>query len=351
MPSPTKTLVIRFSSVGDIVLSTPLLRVLRESFPSSQIDYVTSHEYAELVRTNHNLNVTWTYDASTEFSGLRSLKKRLRAEKYDLIVDLHNSLRSRYLRWGIGAPHVVTVNKRIAHRWLLVNAKKNYYPGIVSVADRYIETLHRFGIRNDGKGLELHIPDDLLFGVSGKISSLRLHRFEKILGLCPTARHATKEWPSDRFEAVAVGFCRTQNGAVMMFGGSADRERSRELAHRIGNQVGAERVISWVGELSLLESAAAMEYCDVILTNDSGLMHIAAAMKKKIVAIFGSTVQEFGFVPLSEDAVVLENRGLYCRPCSHIGRATCPEGHFRCMKDIETDRVLGEVGEMLREKS
>jgi len=351
MQSPSKTLIIRFSSVGDIVLTTPLLRVLRQAFPASQIDFVTRTEYAELVRTNHNLNVTWTYDASTGFSGLRSLMRTLRAERYDLVLDLHNSIRSRYLRLGLGAVQMVAVNKRILRRWLLVNFKKNFYSGIVSVADRYIETLDRFGIRNDGKGPELHIPDELLFGISGKVASLRLHRFEKIIGLCPAARHATKEWPLDRYAEVAVRFCRERNGGVMIFGGSAEKARALELAQQIGIRIGSDRVISWVGELSLMESAATMEYCDVIVTNDSGLMHVAAAMNKKIVAIFGSTVREFGFAPVSDAAVILETEGLSCRPCSPIGRSRCPKNHFRCMLDVEPERVVETMSEMMDEKS
>jgi len=349
MQSPSKTLIIRFSSVGDVVLTTPLLRALREAFPNSQIDYVTRKEYAELIQTNHNLNVTWALDASTGISGLRALKQKLRAEQYDLVIDLHGSLRSRYLRRGLGARRALTIDKRIFRRWLFVNLKKNTYPGIVSVADRYIEPLHSFGIRNDGKGLELHISDDLLFGVSGKVASRKLHRFEKILGLCPAARHATKEWPADRFVEVAARFCREKNGAVMIFGGISDVGRCEEIVRQISDRIEPERIISWAGELSLMESAAMMEYCDVILTNDSGLMHIAAAMKKRLIAIFGSTVREFGFAPVSDHAVVLEIKGLYCRPCSHVGRSACPKGHFRCMKEIEAESALDEIRTLVKD--
>ena len=340
MKPNSKTLVIRFSSVGDIVLSSPLLRALRRRFPEGQIDFVTKREYAELVRSNHNLNVTFEYDSASGFRGLRQLKRKIQAEKYDLIVDIHNSLRSRYLRWFSGAREVVVINKRQFDRFLLVKLKKNIYRGIVSVADRYIETVKKFGVQSDDKGLELHIPDDVFFGVSSKIAKLKLSEFERVIGMCPSARHFTKRWPEERFAEVGIRFARGQKAKVILFGGPEDVQRGSIITDLIRRATGDEAVIDFSGQLTLLETAAVMQYCDVIVTNDSGLMHIAAAMQKKLVAIFGSTVKELGFFPVSADCIVIEREGLYCRPCSHIGRSSCPEGHFRCMKEIEVGEVI-----------
>lgn len=348
MKTPNKTLVIRFSSIGDIVLSTPLLRVLRSRFPQSQIDYVTRTEYADLVRFNPNLNVTHGFDVAAGFAGLRELKKKLRQERYDLVLDLHNSIRSRYLRSMLGVGSIVVVDKRIKERTLLVKFKKNVYKSMVPVADRYVETVHELGIRTDGMGPELHIPDEILFGISGKMGKLRLDRFEHIVGLCPFARHATKEWPAERFIEFGMRTAKEPNDALMIFGGTLDRERAKGIVRSLSGAVGAERVFDLTGELSLLESAAAMQYCDVIVSNDSGMMHLASAMEKKIVAIFGSTVEEFGFFPQTENSVVLERKGLYCRPCSHIGLQHCPEGHFRCMNEISVEDVRNAVVRLMK---
>ncbi len=125
----------------------------------------------------------------------------------------------------------------------------------------------------------------------------------------------------------------------MVLGGKADREKAGLLVQAFADSVGKERVLNLTGELSLLESAASMQYCDVVVSNDSGLMHIAAAMQKKTVAIFGSTVEEFGFFPQGENSVVTETKALHCRPCSHLGLPRCPEGHFRCMNDISVETV------------
>ncbi len=343
METPAKALILRLSSIGDIVLASPLVRVLRARFPKAQIDFVTKTEYEDLVRSNQNLNFTYGYDPRTGYAGLRELKAKLASERYDLIVDIHNSLRSRYLRSIRGVAHTVVVDKRVLERTALVKFKKNLYREVVPVADRYIEPLEPWGIVNDGKGLELHIPDEVLFGVNGRMARLQLHRFEAAFGLCPGARHLTKRWPEDRYAEVGIRLVRERDAAILLFGGNGDRAVTAKVAAAISAATSPERVIDLAGQLTLLESAAALEYVDAVVTNDSGLMHIAAARQKPIVAVFGSTVREFGFFPVHSDATVLEVDGLPCRPCSHIGKASCPEGHLRCLVDTTVDQVTRAV--------
>lgn len=230
---------------------------------------------------------------------------------------------------------------------MLVNFKKNVYRDMVPVVDRYIETVRDFGVTNDGKGLELHIPDEVLFGVSGKMARLKLNRFEKVVGLCPGARHFTKRWPADRFIRVGATCAQETDAKVLLFGGADDEPVCSRICSEINDQAGSERATSLCGQLGLLETGAAMEYCDVIITNDTGLMHLATAMRKKIVVIFGSTVREFGFFPYDPAAVVFERQGLECRPCSHIGRSECPEKHFRCMTEIDADQVYSKAKDLL----
>lgn len=340
MNTISKALVLRFSSIGDIVLATPLIRVLRARFPQAQIDFVTKTQFVDLVRSNQNLNYTYSYDPASGFGGLRDLKAKIFEERYDLIVDIHNSLRSRFLRSIRGVRHTVVVDKRVVERTALVKFKKNLYRSVVSVADRYIEPLAPWGIVNDGKGLELHIPDEVLFGVNGKMARLQLHRFESAYALCPGARHLTKRWPAERFAEVGIRLARERDAAILLFGGEGDRQAASEIAARIGSTAGAERVFDLTGQMSLLESAAALEYVDAVVTNDSGLMHIATARHKPVVAIFGSTVREFGFFPVQPESVVLEVAGLSCRPCSHIGRPVCPEGHLQCLLSTTADQVI-----------
>ena len=351
MNTPKKILVLRFSSIGDIVLSTPLLRCLRTRFPQSQIDYVTRREYAELVRSNQNLNYIHEFDARDGFQGLRALKKRIRSEGYDLLVDIHGSLRSRYIRAFSGSAHVVSMDKREKERAVLIKLKKDLYGEIVPVSRRYIEAVEALGVKDDGRGSELHIPDEIQFGVTARMSALRLNRFEKVVGLCPSARHATKRWPLERFIELGIRTALDLDAKIFLFGGSADAADYEVIAKRIGEKAGADRATNLSGQLSLLQTAAAMDYCDIIVTNDSGLMHIADARQKNLVAIFGSTVRQFGFFPQGINSIVVENAGLYCRPCSHIGRSSCPEGHFRCMNDIGIEEVFRKTKQLLEKKA
>jgi lipopolysaccharide heptosyltransferase II len=340
---PNKTLVIRFSSIGDVVLASPLIRVLHKRFPSSQIDFVVRKEYSELIRYNPNLNLAIEFDAQGGFQELRRLKERIRREKYDLIIDIHNSLRSRYIRSFSGAKEIVVINKRIFARTMLVRLKKNYYHDIVSVADRYLEPVRIYGIENDAQGLEIFIPDETMYKVSRKMSSLRLRTFEIVVGFCPSAKHATKRWPEERFIEAGLQLVREQKAKIILFGGKNDTVLCTTIANGINRKSERECAIEFSDQFSLIETAAAMQFCDVIVTNDSGLMHIAAAMKKKVVAIFGSTVREFGFFPVGTENIIIERKGLYCRPCSHIGRSNCPERHFRCMNEIQVDDVVDSI--------
>jgi len=334
---------MRFSSIGDVVLASPLLRVLHKRFPSSRIDFVVRKEYAELVRYNPILNFVYEFNALGGYQELRQLSSAIRREKYDLIVDIHNSLRSRYIRSFSRAKEVVVINKRAFARMMLVNFKKNYYHDMVSVADRYIEPVEVYGIENDTQGLEIIIPDETKYGVSAKISALKLHAAEKIIGFCPSAKHATKRWPEKRFIETGLRLASELNAKIFLFGNASDTALCRTIASGINKGQNGTCAIEFSGQFSLLETATAMNFCDVVVTNDSGLMHIAAAMKKKVVAIFGSTVREFGFIPIGTENIVIERKGLYCRPCSHIGRNNCPEGHFRCMKEIQVGEVVDSI--------
>lgn len=154
-------------------------------------------------------------------------------------------------------------------------------------------------------------------------------------------------WLKERFAEVAVEVVQVHNAKVLLFGGSEDINRCTEIAEFVNTTVGSEAAINLAGKLSLLETASALDFCDVVLCNDTGIMHLAAARQRNVVAIFGPTVKEFGFFPYGIHAVVVEHSDLPCRPCTHIGSAQCPKGHFRCMRDITVDQVLKAISSTL----
>jgi heptosyltransferase-2 len=342
MRSPDKILIIRFSSLGDIILATPLLRVLHAAYPDAHIDVLVKSEYADLVRYHPAVSsVIVLFTSSKE--ELRELRARVRAERYDVILDLHNSIRSRYVRFLSGARRVTAVNKRALRRFALVHLKRNTYRDAVPVAERYIETAARLGIVPDGAGPELFVPGETISRVATMMSRYKLDRYAAVIGMAPSARHFTKRWPPERYRDLGIRLVKERRVKLLLFGGPDDTDYCGDIAQMINAEVGADAAESLAGKLTLLETAAALDHCALVVTNDSGLMHMAAARGRGVVAIFGSTVKEFGFFPYRTRSVVLETAGLSCRPCSHIGRADCPEGHFRCMRDISVDEVLAAV--------
>lgn len=347
MTLPNKTVIFRLSSIGDIILSSALLRVMRQvAGKDARIDFVVRKEYAELVRYNHHLSIVHEYDAETGFDGLQKLARELYDEHYDLAVDIHDSIRTKFLRTACRTKETVVIDKRKFERWLLINLKRNAYDDDLSVAERYIETVEKYGVKNDGKGLEIFIPDSILFDISGKMGKLKLNQFEKVVGICPGSKHFTKRWQKEKFAEVAVRAAKDFHAKIHLFGGAEERDDCTFVEEEVSRRVSETAVTNFAGELSLLETAAAMEFCDVVVTNDSGLMHLAAAKQKKIVALFGSTVKEFGFFPYGTEAIVIEKADLDCRPCTHIGRKSCPKQHFQCLAGIGVEEVYDAVKKM-----
>ncbi|MFI5252220.1 MAG: glycosyltransferase family 9 protein [Bacteroidota bacterium] len=338
MQNISKILVVRFSSMGDIVLASPLLRILRKSFPSAQIDFLTKEEYADLVRYNPNISSVITLQSASR-NELRTVRRKLRRTRYSVLLDLHNSLRSRYIRKyaHVGAKYVV--NKRIVQRFFLVNFHWNMYNTVVPVFERYLETAKNLGVSDDNSGLDFFIPETYTSSAMIYLSDFVIAD-EPLIALAPTAKHATKMWLPERFIDYGVAIAAEYNARLLVFGGADEIDYCEEIVKRINSRSGKGSAKNCAGRPSLLETAALIKRCDLLVSNDTGLMHIGSACGKKLIAIFGSTVKEFGFFPDAKNSIVLENISLDCRPCSHIGLNKCPKGHFRCMTEISVDDLL-----------
>jgi heptosyltransferase-2 len=346
MRSLSKILLIRFSSMGDVILASPLIRTLRAAYPEAQIDFLAKKEYAELLRFSPHLSSILELK-SNESEELKILKGRIRLKRYDAIIDLHNSLRSRYLRYFSGARHVRVVDKRLLRRFLLVNFKWNLYGDPTPVAERYLETVRKFGVQDDGGGLEIFIPEETAQSVRSLLARYKLERHNTVLAMAPTARHFTKRWLPERFTEFGAQFAKETGAKILVLGSREEAGLCGDIAQMINARTGSNSAESLAGRVSLLETASVLDHCTLVLSNDTGIMHLAAARGKRVVALFGSTVREFGFSPFRTNSVVVEKAGLSCRPCSHIGRPRCPKGHFRCMKDIQVDEVLAAAKSLL----
>jgi ADP-heptose:LPS heptosyltransferase len=315
----SKILVIRFSSLGDILLTTPVVRALRKKYPTAQIDFILKRQFADTYLHNPNINrkIVFEKDFST------GLNRELKAASYDLVIDLQNNWRSRSLTKGISS-NLVRFKKPTLKKLLLVWLKLNLLREKKSIVNHYAETAN---VVLDGKGLELYLPHGMKPRVKGH---------KRFIGFCPGAKHFTKRWPSEYYiqlgnELTSLGY------QIVLFGGTSEKILCGEIAFQIHDSINLQ------DNDNLLQIASDMKQCDLIITNDSGLMHVASAVNVPVVAIFGSTVKEFGFAPYGVKNSILENIFLSCRPCSHIGRSNCPKKHFRCMKEVTPQGVLQNI--------
>jgi len=333
-------LIIRLSSLGDIVLTSLLVRVLRAAYPTARIDYLIKDEYAPLMQHNQHLSALVEFPGKGGIAEVLGFRKRISSLGYDLVVDLHGSLRSRIL--CIGSKNVVRIDKRVVARFFLVKFHRNLYDlfgGSPPVAERYLETVKRFGVTDDGGGLEIHAGKNAHQRVEALYREIKSLPNALVFALCPSSRHGNKMWPAERFAETAVHLA-NDSDVVLVFGSSSETERCDDVAAAIWQRRPNLKVVNFSGKLSILETAAMMDHCSLIISNDSGLMHLASARHRPVVALFGPTTRELGFFPFGSKSRVIEHESLDCRPCTHIGLPACPLGHFRCMRELEVPRVV-----------
>ena len=320
-----KILIIRFSSIGDIVLTTPVIRCLKSQLPEAEIHYPTKKQNQSLLQENPFLTRTWLYEKN--FNELLPL---IKAEKFDFIVDLHKNFRSLYVLFHLRRPYG-TFNKLNLKKWIIVNLRIDRLPRI-HIVDRYFAAVKSLGIVNDQKGLDYFIPSGEEVDLSLLPELFRQGFIAFIIG----GKHTTKIFPEDK----VVEVCRNVSRPVILLGGKEDAERGRRI-----EQLAGSSVFNACGRFSINQSASLIRQSDKVITNDTGLMHITAAFGKTILSIWGNTIPEFGMVPYldgKENAIsrIFEVKDLSCRPCSKIGFEKCPKGHFRCMKEQDVGAMI-----------
>ncbi len=324
-----RILVIRFSSLGDILLTAPALRALRRRFPDAHIDLLVAGEYADAASLIPGPDRILTFDRSSGLGGLLRLRSDL-SRRYSLLVDLQNSTRSVFLRAATMPTMWVKAKRYRLRRWLLVRFKWNLYRSIIPVPSRYLNAMAQIGADDDGLGLCLQVPDAAIAAAGEFLSTAGIHGQPHVV-FCPGARHFTKRWPADRW--AEVGRRLIEEGKKVIIFGAQDE---KELVQNISNSVPGS--LQLTGQ-AIPKIAAVMKSAQVVISNDSGLMHLAAGVGTPVIAIFGPTVEEFGFFPFRARSEVIQQK-LACRPCSAMGSPTCKEGHFRCMLDTESADVL-----------
>jgi ADP-heptose:LPS heptosyltransferase len=298
--------------------------------PDAVIHYLTKEKFRMILEHNPYIDALFTIKKDID-----EVLLDLIAERYDFIIDLHNNLRSWRIKMALHSPSKA-FNKLNFHKWVRVNLGINILPA-VHIVDRYMEAAGPLGIKNDGLGLD--------FFLDPKMSKTRLslpESFHKCyLAIVIGGQHQTKMYPNDQL----IGLCRNLNGKIVLLGGLDDAQNGTMIAKEAG-----ENVFNACGMYNLMESAWLLHDASHVITNDTGLMHIAAALNKDITSIWGNTIPEFGmypYFPKESNAAnnMVEVKNLYCRPCSKIGYKKCPKGHFRCMKEIKPQTIIDNIKE------
>lgn len=321
-----KILLIRFSSIGDIVLTTPVARCLKLQL-GAEVHYLTKKSFSNILTPNPHIDRVWSFDKSP-----KEVLAELKLQQFDAVIDLHHNFRSLQVKLALGRPSS-SFNKLNWEKWLLVNTGINQLPK-QHIVDRYLQTAHHLGIQNDGAGLDHFIPADQ------EVAPADIHQGlsgSPFIALVIGATHFTKRMPREKI----LEICQAVEKPLVILGGKAEAADGAFL------QDNAPKVINLCGQLSLHQSASMVRQAEKVITHDTGLMHIAAAFHKEIISIWGNTTPDFGMYPYYPNGANLntsmEVQGLGCRPCSKIGHQACPKRHFKCMNDQDISRIIALV--------
>lgn len=317
-----KFLILRFSSIGDIVLTTPVIRCLKQQLPLAEIHFLTKPAFAGLLAHNPYIHQLHVLDKP-----LLNKISELKQLNFDYIIDLHHNLRTLVIKTLLDKPSF-SFDKLNFEKWLKVNTFIDNLPQH-HIVDRYLDTLTPFGIHNDHRGLDYFFPPTM-----EPLTELPASYIAFAIG----AQHSTKRMPNTKI----IELCKALQLPVILLGGEEDGSNGELIAQASGTHV-----FNYCGKLSLHQSAAVISKAIKVITHDTGLMHIAAALKKDIVSIWGNTIPEFGMTAYrgNESMKITQHEvsGLSCRPCSKIGFNQCPKKHFDCMSKQDIDLIVRAV--------
>ncbi len=321
-----KILVVRFSSIGDIILTTPVIRCLKNRYPENEIHFLTKKKYLNLLVNNPNIETIFVIDQS-----LNEVIGQLKKEHYDFVVDLHRNMRTFLLRMKLRIPFF-TFPKLNFRKWLVVSLKYNRLPD-VHIVNRMIHALRKLSVTYDGNGLdyyhssEISIPENIqlfiqtnpnfyVFSIGGSYFTKR----------CPTHK--------------VVEICNAINKPVILTGGNSDQTNGEIISRTLGKMS-----LNCCGKIAVEQSAYLIGKSRFLISNDTGMMHIGSALKKPVISLWGNTIPAFGMTPLLPEGfnpqpAIIEENNLSCRPCSKLGFQKCPKKHFKCMNELEVTEII-----------
>ena len=328
-----KILIIRFSSIGDIILTTPVIRCLRGQFPDAEIHFLTKLSYKNIVASNPYVDKIQLLGDSFEL-----MLHELQTEEYDYIIDLHHNLRTLRIKRFLKNVKAFSFDKLNVEKFIYTNFKINTLPK-KHIVDRNLETVASLGIVDDGLGLDYFIPekDKLKEGDLPTVHTLGY------IAIVIGAALATKKMPLHKLKEL----CAAIEYPIVLLGDKDDYEHGKAIA-----EIDDIKIYNACGKFNLNESADILRGAKLVISHDTGLMHIAAALQRPIISIWGNTVPSFGMYPYygklsAQHYDVVQVNKLWCRPCSKIGYKKCPRGHFKCMELIAVNEIVNMVNHRL----
>jgi heptosyltransferase-2 len=331
-----KFLIIRFSSIGDIVLTTPVVRCLKIQLRDVKIHYLIKPQFRTVIEHNPYINKIHVLQ-----DDWKKMIEELQEEKFDYIIDLHHNLRTLRVKKALGVP-AYSFNKLNFEKFIFVKLKWNVMPEL-HIIDRYLRTVEPFGVFNDGDGMDYFVgPNDVV-----QQKDIPTSHHAGYISIVIGASFYTKKLPVNKLQEL----CTQIKHPIILLGGKQESIEGEEIS-----RIDPIKVYNACGKFSLNESVDLVRQSKLVISHDTGLMHIAAALKRPVIAIWGSTTPSFGMAPyygknyLNKRSNPYENvqvLKLWCRPCTKIGRNECPQGHFKCMKNISIKEIVQAVNKRL----
>lgn len=330
-----KVLIIRFSSIGDIVLTTPVVRCVKTQVADSEVHFLTKQAFAHLLEANPNVDQVHSLK-----DDLGQLIDLLKEEQFDFVIDLHNNIRSRRVTTALGVKHK-RFHKLNTEKWMMVNLKVNKLPN-VHIVDRYLDAAKDLEVENDGRGLDFFIPGKEEIQLNQLPEGFNSGYVALVIG----AQHFTKKLSEPRLSEL-IGILPEK---VVIIGGPEDAEIGERLAN-----AHPEKAYNACGKFNLFGSASLIRQSVAVISHDTGMMHIAAAFQKPTVSVWGNTIPEFGMYPYMPEYqnryAISEVKDLACRPCSKIGHNSCPKDHFNCMEQQDLPSIVHAVNQLTKDHS
>jgi ADP-heptose:LPS heptosyltransferase len=322
-----KILVVRFSSIGDVVLTTPIVRCLKQQLPNAIIHFITKKNFVSLIDQNPNIDKVIPIQSS-----INEVVSDLKKEKYDWIIDLHKNVRTLSLKQKLKVPSR-SFPKMNIEKWMLVKLKLDRMPKI-HIVERYFETVKHLGVNNDFLPCDFYISSDSNVSI---INSFGIQT--SFLAIAIGAQFSTKRLPLNKLIEIISKI----EHPIVLVGGQMDSDLANSILSSLPNKI----IKNACGGFTLQQSASIIKQAKALMTNDTGLMHIASCFQIPTISVWGNTVPSLGMYPYfpksSELFSIHEVKNLNCRPCSKIGYKKCPKSHFNCMNLQNSNEIVEDI--------